>query len=45
MNEMRPQRIQDTLLWSVLAGVRTQALTYIYIGPWMVYGLKPHCTL
>jgi len=42
MNEVRPQRVEDPLLRSVLGGVRTQALTEIHLGPRMLYDAQSH---
>jgi len=42
MNEVRPARVEDPLLRSVLGGVRTQALTDIHLGPRMLYDQQSH---
>jgi len=42
MNEVRPARVDDPLLRSVLGDVRVQALTDIHLGPRMLYDQKSH---
>ena len=42
MNEVRPQRVEDPLLRSVLGGVRIQALPDIHLGPRMLYDQQSH---
>lgn len=42
MDEVRPQRVDDPLLRSVLKGERLQPMTAVHLGPRMLYDQKPH---
>ena len=42
MDEVRPQRVDDPLLRSVLTDERLQPMTAIHFGPRMLYDQKPH---
>lgn len=42
MAAVRPQRVEDPLLQSVLKGERLQPMTAIHLGPRMLYDQKPH---